>query len=223
MIEKMTDEVPQLSQIIDVYKGGNKPKLGKWSFYPIKDKEFMKETALDLLEINKRNDYKDYFIIAHDKEESYLGISKKDGKLYCWCDWPEVEPQLMFENISELIAVYKRLPDYSSSNEQQSYLTEKLLQYEGLYYLFNPDIEYIAGNYSIEYFPQITFLYWDSEDKAKNYRKGNWDSFEIRYVERKEFIEMHLADFLDNDDYIGFNWKMDYEIDISPENFLNDF
>lgn len=204
----------------ELYLKGNNFSLGEWRFYPVKDADNFKETAMSIDEINKRSK-SDYYIIAQNEKDSFLGYLRStdntDTNIYCWNEIEDVTPVRMFKSIEEMILIFSSLTEGETFSNCIHLQIEKFLNCDKLFYLENPYSEYFAGNYSVNEFPSITFQFWSSYDKAKNYREGNWKDYAVKSLDINEFLNEYLEEFLADDSLIGFDWNKEFEDEIFPE------
>lgn len=99
VIQNVSQE-EQLKHIPEVYwrlfEAGNFIVYKDWKFYPIRDNNNIKKTAIDILTMNKRQK-SEFTVIAENTAfaEGFLGFSNIEGdpSLYVWSEWPEIEPR----------------------------------------------------------------------------------------------------------------------------------
>lgn len=207
----------------DLFRIGNRFFLGKWKFYPIKDVENLKKTAMNIETMNK--DSEEYIIIAEDGDENYIAYFKDDSKLHFINDSIEFEeePPLIYDSLEEVVKEFSYKSNNLREHEKRIEDIKRLLEEnEYLYYLYNSEINEIAGSLSVEYFPSINFLFWTTEESASYHKYDIWESFEIRKMPVKNFYESTLKNLDEYGDVFSVDWITDAGEEFFPEELLGD-
>lgn len=206
-----------------LFEQGNRFFLGKWKFYPIKDERNIKKTAMNIINMNRSSE--EYIYIAEDGDENYIAYSKVDSKLHFINRDIEFEesPPLIFDSLKEVVNEFS----YKSHNyeEHLSRLeeTRKLLsENTEIFYLYNTEIDEIAGSLSTEHFPSINFLFWTSEKLAASQRYDLWETFEIRKMSIENFYHSTLKTLASYGDVFAVDWTRDAGEEFSPEEFIGE-
>lgn len=192
----------------DLFQQGNRFYLGKWKFYPIRDANHVRKTAMDVVTMNRQSDA--YIFIAEDGDENYIAYHKEDGKLHFINDHAgfDIDPPLIYDDLDELLEAFSyKSNSYAEHENKLEAITRILDQQDTLYYLYNRDIKDIAGTLSVEFFPAITFFFWTTEAGAKAYQTELWENFELRTMSVDTFYNEILEDFAEYGDVVGIDWE----------------
>lgn len=117
---------------------------------------------------------------------------------------------MIFDSLEEVVNKFS----YKSRNyeEHLSRLeeTRKLLsENTENFYLYNTEIDEIAGSLSTENFPSINFLFWSSEKVAVSQRYDLWETFEIRKMSIDNFYQTTLKRLASYGDVFTVDWARD--------------
>jgi len=206
-----------------LFEQGNRFFLGKWKFYPMKDEGNIKKTAMNIINMNRNSE--EYIYIAEDGDENYIAYSKADSKLHFINMGIEFEesPSLIFDTLEEVINEFSnKSRNYEEHLSRLEEVKKILSENTEIFYLYNTEIDEIAGSLSTEHFPSINFLFWTSEELAESQKYGLWESFEIRKMSMDTFFQITLKRLSSYGDVFAVDWINDSGEEFFAEEFIGE-
>ncbi|MBQ5152317.1 DUF2750 domain-containing protein [Macrococcoides caseolyticum] len=216
--KKIKYELPE--EYISIFYDGNKFNTRGWYFFPVKDFNNLKKTAVDIIEINKRINDEEFFIIAENKDDAYLALSKdvKDVSLYI-IDAEENTVNFLANNFEEFLhRIMQRFPEKSVEDKVIKDYKMKLKNSEYIYFIYDPENDFTVFVQSMEYYPSAVGLFWLDEDRVKLVRDKQFPELNIKKIKVNEFKIVYLSILDEEQQLLGLDWDIqDDGLEIFPD------
>ncbi|MCE4956825.1 hypothetical protein [Macrococcoides caseolyticum] len=227
VIQKVNQE-EILKNIPDAYwklfEAGNFIVYKDWKFYPIRDEDNLKKTATDILTMNKRKK-SNFTVIAENTAfaEGFLGFSNADddSSLYVWSDWPEIEPQKIFNNVCELIEVLKTSKNNYDNSEFEKTL-DLIRAKKMFFYLMDEEIGDVMGDISFDYFPTFSYYFWTDQSIPQSLAAKH-SHLTLEMIDKATFINDVMNDIDMEENCITLNPMSTESTEFFPEEVFEAF
>ncbi|KIX89915.1 hypothetical protein TP70_10520 [Staphylococcus microti] len=220
LISQYFEGIQLPADYVKLFQEGNLFSIGKWRFYPIRDKDNFKKTALHFKAMNARSEQQDYWVIATDRDAYNLGYKKgeQDSPIYVWHE-TDLEPEYFCQNIQQMIHIIQSsAPPVDGYEQQLQAIKMKLKAVDEVHYIFDPDNDLTVFVQSLANYPAGIGLYWTDKTLAEAVCREKFDDLSVRTIKKNMFIRIH-ADMIEvEEDFIGIDWPAtEYGLEIFPE------
>lgn len=210
-------------EYISIFYFGNKFNTKEWYFFPIKDSKNIKKTVLDIVEINKRINDDEFYIIADNRGSAYLAFSKKDDDDSVYIiDTEENSVSFLTNDFKEfLVRLNQRFPEKEIQEKLIKDIKKKLKDSDSVYYIDDPENDFTVFVQSMEYYPSAVGLFWLDEEKIKKVRNEKFPDFSIKKIKVSEFKMVYLSILDDEQHLLGLDWGIDDDgLEIFPDSLM---
>ncbi|TDL36918.1 hypothetical protein EVU91_07425 [Macrococcoides bohemicum] len=227
VIQNVSQE-EQLKHIPEVYwrlfEAGNFIVYKDWKFYPIRDNNNIKKTAIDILTMNKRQK-SEFTVIAENTAfaEGFLGFSNIEGdpSLYVWSEWPEIEPRKIFNDVNELIEVLNTSNHYIDNSDFEKTL-DLIREKKMFFYLMDEEAGDVMGDVSFDYFPTFSYYFWTDQSIPQALAEAH-SHLTLEMIDKGTFINSVLNDIDMEENCINLNPLSIESTEFFPEEVFEAF